>query len=287
MLISTQTDAVGKHFGDIEGIKILCEQGFEAIDYSMFAMGGENCILNGPDYREYALKLKAAAAAYGVKFNQAHAPFATMRDGDDAYNERMIPRVKRSIEIAGILGVKAIIVHPVAFKENQFEKNIAMYNDLLPDAKAAGVKIALENMWGRDPETKKIIPNVCSTAEDFPRYVDALPREYFTACLDLGHCGLVGDDAANMIRALGHNRLTCLHIHDNDNIHDSHVMPFTGDMKWKQIAKALREIDYTGDLTLEADGLLNRVPHELVAPMERCLFVSADILRRMTENVSE
>ena len=284
MLISTQTDAAGKHLGDAEGIKLICEQGFEAVDYSMFAMGRDDCVLNTPEYKEYALGLKKIADSYGVPFNQAHAPFATMRDGDDEYNAKMLPRVKRSIEIAGILGAKAIIVHPVAFKENQFEKNIAMYNELLPYAKAAGVKIALENMWGRDPETKKIIPNVCSTAEDFPRYVDALPREYFTACLDLGHCGLVGDDAANMIRALGHDRLTCLHIHDNDGVNDSHVMPFLGTIKWKAVAKALHDIDYSGDLTLEADAHLSRVPSQLLAPMERALFVSADILRNMIKD---
>ena len=281
MLISTQTDAAGKRFGDIDGVKLICEQGFEAVDYSMFAMGSDDCILNGPDYLDYVLKVKAAADFYGVPFNQAHAPFATMRDGDEEYNAKMMPRVKRSIEIAGILGAKAIIVHPVAFKENQFEKNMAMYNELLPAAKAAGVKIALENMWGRDPETRKIIPNVCSTAEDFPRYVDALPSEYFTACLDLGHCGLVGEDAADMIRALGHDRLTCLHIHDNDGINDSHVMPFLGTIKWKAVAKALHDIDYSGDLTLEADAHLGRVPAALVPSMERALFVSAETLRNM------
>lgn len=283
MIISTQTSAPCRRYGEQEGVRFLCELGYDALDYSMFLMKEDNNILNTPNFESHILELKDIAESYGKFFNQAHAMFPSLKDGDDEYNEKYFPRVARGVEIAGILGATSVVVHPVAFEKDQFEKNMEMYHKLEPIAKEYGVKIALENMWGRDGETKKIIPNVCSTAEDFPKYVDALNPDYFTACLDLGHCGLVGDSAPNMIRALGHNRLTCLHIHDNDNIADWHFPPFTMKMEWKKIVAALKEIDYTGDFTLEADGLIERLPDEMFRTACQSTFESVVKLRDMYE----
>lgn len=260
MLISTLTDEVGGRISDQESVRMIAEAGFDAIDYSMFRMQNDDNILNTPDYMSHILELKEMAESYDKFFNQAHAPFPTLRDGDEEYNAKIFPRVKRAIEIAGVLGCHAIIVHPVVFAEDMFEKNIKMYNELAPVAREFGVKIALENMWGWSNELNRIVPNICSTGEDFVRYLDALDSEVFTACLDLGHSGLVGDDAARMVRVLGHDRLTCLHVHDNDGVHDSHFPPYTMSMKWHKIAKALKEIEYTGIVTLEADAFLKKAP---------------------------
>ncbi len=283
MIISTQTDIIAARLGEEKGVDLLCRVGYDALDYSMFEMHNDDCVLNTPKYEAHALELKKIAEANGKYFNQAHAPFATLRDGDEEYNQKTFPRVKRAIEVAGIMGINAIVVHPVAFKENQFEKNIEMYNELLPVAKEFGTKIALENMWGRDKESGKIVPNVCSTGEDFPVYVDALDPEYFTACLDLGHCGLVGDNAPDMIRALGGERLTCLHVHDNDGKNDTHYPPFTFSMDWQAIADALREINYSGDLTLEADAILKKLPENCLEDCARFMLKTAKTLAEMVE----
>ena len=61
--------------------------------------------------------------------------------------------------------------------------------------------------------------------------------------------------AAELIRALN-KRLIALHIHDNDKLHDSHQIPFSMDIDFYEVVKALREINYTGYLTLEADQYL-------------------------------
>ena len=59
----------------------------------------ENCILNTPAYKEHVLKVKEYAKELGLHFNQAHAPFPTLRDGDEEYNNKVFPRVKRAIEM--------------------------------------------------------------------------------------------------------------------------------------------------------------------------------------------
>ena len=58
--------------------------------------------------------------------------------------------------------------------------------------------------------------------------------------------------APELIRTLGHH-LQALHLHDNDGWHDSHAIPFTMDIDFEAVIKALHDIGYTGYFTLEAD----------------------------------
>jgi sugar phosphate isomerase/epimerase len=282
MKIASQTEYVSARLNDYEAVRMVCEAGFDAIDFSMFHMKHDDCPLNSDSYKEIVKKLKAIADSYGKSFCQAHAPFPTMRDGDEEYNKNMLPKVKRSIEIAGMLGVENIVVHPVFFAENKFEKNMAMYNELLPVAKKAGVKIALENMFGKkDPVTRKQTPNVCSLPEEFAEFYDALPREYFTCCVDIGHCALVGSTPEEMLRGLG-DRVGCLHVHDNDTFDDWHFPPFTLDLNWTEIAKALADIDYKGEFTLEADSFLRKYDVEFQPTASRFM---ADVCKHLTDKI--
>ena len=283
MKLVTQTEFLSERFGDKEAVKIICESGFDGIDYSMFCMRDDDDFLNTPSYKEHVKELKKIAESYSVTFEQSHAPFPPVRENDDEYSRKTIERVKRSLEIAGMLDAKICVVHPCAFKENQFEKNMELYHYLEPYAKNYGVKIALENMWGWDEKLERIVPNVCSTAEDFNRYADAVNPEIFTACLDLGHCGLVGEDCASMIRAMG-SRIGCLHIHDNDHIHDSHTLPYLSKMDWDSILKALADIDYRGNFTYEADRFLGMFPDSMLAECEKFM---CGIGRKMIEKINE
>ena len=275
MKLSSQTEYISARCDDFTAVKMICEAGFDAIDYSMFAMQDDDNILNTPAYKEHVLELKKLAESYGKHFNQAHAPFPTIRVGDDKYNETILPKIKRAIEIAGLLEVENIVVHPVFFEENKKEKNIEMYLSLLEDAKAAGVKIALENMFGKkNPETGRQTPNVCSLGEEFADFYDALPSEYFSCCVDIGHCALVGDTPENIRRIMG-DRVACLHVHDNDTYDDWHFPPFTLDLNWTEIAKALADINYQGYITLEADNILADIPTDLYPAMLNYMYQAA------------
>ena len=52
------------------------------------------------------------------------------------------------------------------------------------------------------------------------------------------------------------DRLAALHIHDNDRHHDNHQIPFSMNIDFIPIVKALKEIDYQGYFTLEADAFM-------------------------------
>lgn len=283
MRISTQTDAAFRHFGIDEGMRIFKEAGFDAIDFSMFYMNArEDCELNHMSEDELVKNLLDASKKYNLPFNQAHAPFPCYRFGDEQYNSFIYEKVSLAIRVAGKIGASQIIVHPIDCPDGVDQKqfNIDFYNSLKPLCEEFGIKIALENMFARDKRRNVMVANVCSYGEDLAEYYDALDPRYFTVCLDIGHCGLVGDDAPHAIRVLGHDRLTALHVHDNDYVEDYHMMPFTFDLDWEAIAKALHDINYSGDVTLEDDGFINRLPKRALANGIR---VSADLAAELRD----
>lgn len=263
MIISTQTDSLSRAFGDFEAVKILAEHGYGAIDYSMFYMTDKNDkrFSESGIYDNHIQEVRKVADKYKISFNQTHTPFPTYIEGNNEFNEFIFKLTINALRYTSILGAKYAIVHPNYASENMFEKNIEFYNSLLPYAKEYNVVICLENMFGW--KDGAAYPLACGTAEDFINHLDTLDSEYFKACLDIGHAGISGQSAAEMIYALGKDRLKALHVHDNDNIHDLHMLPLTQNIQWDNITKALKDIGYDGEFTLESDAFLDKMPLEL------------------------
>lgn len=141
----------------------------------------------------------------------------------------------------------------------------------VPFAKSCGVKIATENMWNWDNEKNHAAPAGCSDPERFNAQLDAVNDGDFVACLDIGHAQMrgVGTSAPEMIRALG-PRLKALHIHDNDKWHDSHAIPFSMSIDFGAVAQALKDVQHTGYLTLEATTFLhNYTPDNILEGMRQ------------------
>lgn len=274
MILSTQTHGLSGRLGDAAAIRMLGQAGFDALDFSMFGnLTQAEHPLSQTGYLAYAQNLRQIAADAGVRFNQAHAPFPSRIEGNDTLNEQRFILIVKSLEIAAHLGASIVVVHPFYIPDSELKKrlNLAFYQRLQPYCQAYGIKVALENMWGVHPVSKRLIPNVCSTGESFAEYLDELDRRYFTACLDLGHCGLVNQDASEMIHILGHDRLLALHVHDNDFLSDTHTAPFLGKMDWVSITAALADIKYAGDFTFEADNFYAGFPDEFLPTAARFL----------------
>lgn len=227
-------------------------------------------------------ELRKKAEDKGLVFNQAHAPFPSSV-GKPERDEEIFGDIVRSMKNASLLGAKNIVVHPVqhlvyandGVPEKLFELNVAFYNRLKPYCEEYGIRVAVENMWqdkvlaGRCDT--RIGHSTCSTPAEFIRYMDALgDSRCFTACLDLGHTMLVHEKPEEFIRALGHDRLGALHVHDTDGKSDLHTLPYYGGMGyWDRITDALRDIDYVGDLTYEAGNFLEPLPKELYGAASR------------------
>jgi sugar phosphate isomerase/epimerase len=292
--ISNQTYELAKAFGYEGAVRLNCEAGFEAIDFTMYKRSEA---IFSPKREKTIAEMKNIAQSFGAVFNQAHAPFPHVLKTDLHFNSEENREahecVRESIRIAGELGCERIIVHPIYFKdtapEENTEKNIELFRDLIDLARECRVQIAIENMWGRHRDiNSKIIPNVASTGRAFADFIDAFHKEFgnnsVTACLDVGHANMVGVDPADSIRTLGREHLGALHIHDNFGLRDLHLLPYTGAIKWDTITDALAEINYDGDMTLEIVGYVARLPLDM---LPEGLRLAESVGRRLIREIEE
>ena len=288
MKISTEIVSASKIVGMEKAVELVGKAGFDAWDFSMFDMcridwttripiPAENR-MNGPQYLEFARELKNIGLDNGIVCNQSHAPFPVDVPEIRGY-------LKRAIECTAEAGGQICVIHPDANK--RAEENAEMFLELLPFAKSHGVKIATENMWNWNKEKDESAFAACATGEDFKAHIDAVGDDFLVACLDLGHAEMrgSGNGAVHMIHTLG-PRLQALHIHDNDRWHDSHQIPFSMDIDFDAIVKALKAIDYQGYFTLEADCFLNAFTQDTVFDGILQLQKSARKLAGMFERLS-
>ena len=264
MKTSTEINSAAIKIGEEKAIEYYAKAGFDAWDFSMFRMcsydWGKDELrpndhpLAGDNYLAFARRLKQVGLDNGIECSQSHAPFPT-------YCAEIRSYFKRAIECTAEAGGKICIIHPDNFASA--EKNAEMYHELLPFAKECGVKIATENMWGWDNAKNQAAKAACSTPESILEHIAAVDDENFVVCLDIGHAEMRGLDtsAVDSINKLG-THLQALHIHDNDRRHDSHQIPFSMDIDFDAVVKALKANGYGGYFTLECDAYLKKYDNE-------------------------
>ncbi len=260
MKISTEIGSICKHVSHEKAIEYVAKAGFDAYDFSMLEMSAydfeRKCFadsdspLYGSEYLKFVRRLKKVADDNGIVCNQSHAPYPAS-----------IPEIrslfKRAIECTAEAGGKICVIHPD--NDKTADENAEMYLELLPFAKECGVKIATENMWNYDFETRKVLPAACSDPRSFLEHISAVNDDSFVACLDIGHAEMHGlnTSAVEMILALD-THLQALHIHDNNLRGDHHQIPFSMNIDFDAVVKALKKIDYKGYFTLEAQSYIRQ-----------------------------
>ena len=258
MKISTEIASASKIVGEEKAIELIAKAGFEAWDFSMFSMckydwkekkvvPSDHPLACG-DALAFARRLKRIGLDCGIVCNQSHAPFPTScAEIKDKY--------KLALECTAEAGGSICVIHPDNNKSAA--ENAEMYFELLPFAKECGVKIATENMWNWDHNENHAAGAACSSHGSFDEHLKAVNDDFFVACLDIGHAEMKGlqTSSVDMIRVLD-KKLQALHIHDNDLVHDSHQIPFSMNIDFYAIVKALKDIGYSGYFTLEADAYL-------------------------------
>ncbi len=289
MKTSTEIFSTSQIVGERKAIECIAKAGFDAWDFSMFHMARydwtnkkvmeiDHPLRSGKSV-EFAKELRKIGEDNGVHCNQSHAPFPTgVKD--------IRSTLKKAIECTAVAGGKICIIHPD--NDATIEENTDMYLELLPFAKEHSVKIATENMWNWDYEKSIATVCACSDKKNFCGQMDALKDENFVACLDIGHAEMKGlnTSAVELIEGLG-NRIGALHIHDNDLWHDSHNIPFSMNIDFNAVLKALKKIGYNGYFTLEADAYLryNNFTAETVFEGVKNLADSAKKLAEIYEEI--
>ena len=241
-------------YGEEEALRMVKEAGFDGVDYP--------CHIQAPygvlddDYMERAAQTRALLDKYGLICNQAHAPF-----GKSVYGDAMDPscqeygQIVRAMEYAAAIGVKHIVIHAIKppAEVDMVAYNVKYYRSLQPYAEKFGIQIAVENLM-----------TILSNPIAHRAVLDQLDPQWFVALLDVGHSNYAKVEPERFIYGMDPSRLRGLHIHDNDGSWDDHLFPYLGKIGWDNVIKALAEVGYPGDLTLETGGgFLKQFPTEL------------------------
>ena len=273
MKLSIESYVLVDRFGENKAIELAKNAGFDAIDYSLYWNNEKEEVL-GDSYAEHAVELRKHLDNIGIECNQAHAPFSLCYGCQFDITDQNYLWLTHSLEAAAILGAKNIIVHAITVpKEIDFEEyNIHFYKSLIPYCEKFGIHIAVENLFHKDPETKKITGKIGSP-DELNRIIAKIDSPWVVACVDVGHAAITGNRPEDFIKNISPHILKALHIQDNDLISDRHIAPYTGELNWKEIMKALKEVNYKGELTFEVFAFLKKFPDDLIP--EALKFVAA------------
>ena len=277
-----------------KSIKFIKECGFDGIDFNINNALPGGKIKSGElteffnqsteEIIEFFRPLKDACEKYDVYIDLMHGPFPLYIEGNDYVNDYLVMSMEKCFAVAQFLSCPAVVAHPASLDDKEKEKqvNLDMYRKMMPSAKKYGVTICLENMF-RSLRGQKL-EGSCSRAEESVWYIDTLNAEVgekmFGYCLDIGHTALLKRDLYHFIKTLG-DRLTTLHIHDNDGNGDFHLAPFTQRTSkenctttdWDSFIKGLKDIGYKGAISFETFNALVLLPKQLYEPMLK--FISA------------
>lgn len=275
MKIGVQLERQFSIYGEKGALEVAAQAGFDTVDWSLHPQTDMfTCPLATNSMEvlaEHYRKLGEYAREFGLTVSQIHTPLAhAYRPEETAYNEGMYRMQQNSIACCAALGAKYAVMHvlqpPLEHYTPEYQalgdaRNREFFQGLLPLLQKYDVQIAIENLFGittlpSDDYDYSLTSRTQEMAHVIDMLNDMAGEERFVACVDTGHAILMGQDPAEMIRTLG-KRVKVLHIHDNDGKHDQHLTPYMGKLHWDEALAALREIDYQGSFSFEADGFIN------------------------------
>lgn len=208
-----------------------------------------------PEYDQRKLSgVRELLESYGLGVS-VHASFWDLNPASHHRElwELSLNQTKQSIDACRLLGGEVTVVHfgkcPLpevgGFLMGAKKRYREFLSQCLPYALERGITIGLENA-GRDPSS---YPPTISELKQL-----VLEMEGLKITLDIGHAHLVerrlgkkatGAAIAENIRSL-RKHIVHLHVHDNRGRLDDHLPPGDGEINFKTVVEAVREIKYNG-----------------------------------------
>lgn len=216
------------------------------VDYfDKIGMGAIDMSFEGLDYSDTSLRsvLYAAArraAEKNISIPLCHLSFYMPDPKNRELMSEFQRELMRGIDMAALMGIKRAVTHPIAIYSKEISygdwvrANIAFLAPVVEYAREKGVRILIENM----PADREAPDNHLygSCALNVSSLADKLSCG---VCWDTGHANISGYKQSEQLKTIG-ERLEALHIHDNDGIKDSHLLPFDGEVDWDDVAEGLR-----------------------------------------------
>jgi len=205
-------------------------------------------------------RFRAALADHGLSAGTVHLPFYpsvpelkelgrkwSVLDPDPAARGEAVRGAADGLRAAALLGARGAVLH-LGWQRDAWDGRAhgrarEAVAALLPVARAAGVRLLLENIISAGTRVPALLALLDETD----------PQGEAGICLDLGHAHVDGGVLAELEAALP--RLAHLHVHDNDGSEDAHLAPGRGTIPWPAVLQRLRDAGYDAGGALELRDL--------------------------------
>lgn len=225
----------------------LCQEaGYDALELT-FGEGKDTDINMSPS--EVSTVGKKCVAA-GIEIGSTIANYSdsgNLLSLDAKQREKGIRSVTRSLEIAGLLGVDVILLHPGQLSvEGTYQvvwDNLrGVLKDLAAVAASNKAAIALENVWNK----------FLLSPKEMREFIDAVGSELVGVYLDTANMMAYGYPE-HWIRELG-SRIRRVHFKDFKRREHQFVNLLDGDTDWPTVMRELRAIGYDEYVVHEVGG---------------------------------
>lgn len=229
-----------------ETLELCGEAGYEALEL-VFSDGGDPDVsMSDDEIRTVREKCDAAGVEVGSSMAQYadRGNFLSLNSDD---REQGVRCLARSIEIAHVLGVDAVLLHPGQLTaegtyEQAWDLMLGAIRDLAPLAEEKGVSVGIENVWNK----------FLLSPREMAAFVDAVGSPRVGTYLDTANMMAYGFPE-HWIRGLG-SRIVRVHFKDFSRGEHRFVDLMDGDTDWPEIMAGLRAIGYDSPVVHEVSG---------------------------------
>lgn len=225
----------------------LCQEaGYDAVELCFDEDRDTNIRMNLSEIRTVGETCVAAEI-------EVSSVIANYRDGGNLLSLNPIDRengvksVVRSLEIAGVLDVDAILLHPGQLTvdgtyQAAWDNLSSILSQLAPIAASNKTVIGLENVWNKFLLSPK---EMCD-------FIDAIGSEWLGVYLDTANMMAYGYPE-HWIRELG-DRIVRVHFKDFKRSNHQFVNLLDGDTDWQTLMHEFRAVGYDGYVVHEVSG---------------------------------
>jgi hexulose-6-phosphate isomerase len=210
------------------------------------------------DDLKIAQEIKAASDKTGIPIhsvmNRDHWQYP-LSSPDPAVVAKSMKGMETSFQNAKLWGASTVLLVPAVVNaevgyRQAWDRSVAQIKKLMPMAKEMKIIIGVEEVWNK----------FLLSPLEMAQYVDQFKSPWVKAYFDVGNMVLYGYPQ-DWIRTLG-PRIVKVHLKDFTWKRDPQIKKQTadfvnlrdGDINWKEVHKALGEIGYKGDATVEVSG---------------------------------
>lgn len=157
---------------------------------------------------------------------------------DTEEGDALVNRYKKDIKDCKENGINTVVMH-LTSKTKAPECNelgLKRIRKIVKYAKEQDVKVAFENT-----KIKGYLEYVLGNIKD----------DNAGLCFDSGHYHVHFKDDFNF--ELFKDRIFAVHLHDNDQTDDLHLLPYDGTLDWDNVISKLNDCNYNGPVTLELE----------------------------------